>query len=157
MGNAFGEGNTFVVPDIPRIAKINKISMENESIKISLVIPCFNESQGVAKTLDEILDHTSKLNGLEIIFVNDGSTDETGKFLSERSAELHKVRYLENQFNQGYGASLKKGILSAKGEIIVITDADGTYPAEEIPKLLNLLKSCDMVVGARIGKSVRFP
>ena len=84
MGNAFGEGNTFVVPDIPRIAKINKISMENESIKISLVIPCFNESQGVAKTLDEILDHTSKLNGLEIIFVNDGSTDETGKFLSEQ-------------------------------------------------------------------------
>ena len=157
MGNAFGEGNTFVVPDIPRIAKINKISMENESIKISLVIPCFNESQGVAKTLDEILDHTSKLNGLEIIFVNDGSTDETGKFLSKRSAELHKVRYLENQFNQGYGASLKKGILSAKGEIIVITDADGTYPAEEIPELLHLLKNCDMVVGARIGKNVRIP
>ena len=157
MENAYGEGNTFEVPDIPRIAKINKISMENKSIKISLVIPCFNESQGVIKTLDEILDHTSKLNGLEIIFVNDGSTDDTGKFLSERSVELHKVRYLENQFNQGYGASLKKGILSAKGEIIVITDADGTYPAEEIPKLLNLLQSCDMVVGARIGKNVRIP
>ena len=74
-----------------------------------------------------------------------------------KSAELHKVRYLENQFNQGYGASLKKGILSAKGEIIVITDADGTYPAEEIPKLLHLLKNCDMVVGARIGKNVGFP
>ena len=99
----------FRVPDIPQIAKINKISMENESIKISLVIPCFNESQGVAKTLDEILVHTSKLNGLEIIFVNDGSTDDTGKFLSnEKTAEISKAQYLENQFNQGYGASLKR-------------------------------------------------
>ena len=157
MGNAFGEGNTFEVPDIPQIAKINEIPMENESIKISLVIPCFNESQGVIKTLDEILDHTSKLNGLEIIFVNDGSTDDTGKFISKKTAELPKVQCLENQFNQGYGASLKKGILSAKGEIIVITDADGTYPAKEIPKLLDLLKNCDMAVGARIGNKVQIP
>ena len=64
---------------------------------------------------------------------------------------------LQNNTNKGYGASLKKGILAAKGDFVVITDADGTYPSEEIPNLLDLLKTCDMSVGARIGTDVNIP
>jgi glycosyltransferase involved in cell wall biosynthesis len=157
MASVFGKGNTFEAPGILQTTEVKEIPKMKDSIKVSLVIPCFNESRGVVKTLEEILAHTSKLGGLEIIFVNDGSTDDTGEILSEQITQLPQVRYLQNHINLGYGASLKKGICSAKGEIIVITDADGTYPAEEIPELLHLLKNCDMVVGARIGKNVRIP
>ena len=64
------------------------------------------------------------------------------------------LRHIENR---GYGAALKSGIRAAKHEVIVITDADGTYPSDQIPELLSKLDHADMVVGARIGKNVRIP
>jgi glycosyltransferase involved in cell wall biosynthesis len=57
----------------------------------------------------------------------------------------------------GYGAALKTGIRHAKNEIIVITDADGSYPIDNIPLLLENMENADMVVGARIGKKVHIP
>ena len=129
----------------------------NEEIKVSVIIPCFNESKGVIKTFNDICDHTNNIKNLEMIFVNDGSTDDTAKVLSGICAKNTNTRFIENQRNLGYGASLKKGILSAQGEVIVITDADGTYPANEICNILKLLETCDMAIGARIGKNVQIP
>jgi glycosyltransferase involved in cell wall biosynthesis len=64
---------------------------------------------------------------------------------------------VSHELNKGYGAALKSGIRKSKYDIIAITDADGTYPIDEIPKLYEQMKDCDMVVGARTGKKVKIP
>ena len=126
-------------------------------IQTSLVIPCFNEALGVKKTLDEIFDVFNNQRDFEVIIIDDGSTDETLAQLHKIALERPRLKILQNNTNKGYGASLKKGILAAKGDFVVITDADGTYPSEEIPNLLDLLETCDMSVGARIGPDVNIP
>ena len=123
----------------------------------SLIIPCFNEALAVKKTLDEIFDVFGDKTDFEIIAVDDGSSDETLAILQEIASQTPVLRLFQNKANKGYGASLKRGISEAQSEIIVITDADGTYPASSIPELLNELKNCDMAVGARIGSKVEVP
>ena len=123
----------------------------------SLIIPCFNEALAVKKTLDEIFDVFGDKTDFEIIAVDDGSSDETLAILQEIASQTPVLKLFQNKANKGYGASLKRGISEAQSEIIVITDADGTYPASSIPQLLNELKNCDMAVGARIGSKVEVP
>jgi len=86
--------------------------------------------------------------------VDDGSTDGLAAALVGRQAYI-----LTHPENKGYGASLKTGIRSAKGDIIVITDADGTYPSTVIPELVRALEDegYDMAVGARTGRDVNIP
>ncbi|MDG0964313.1 MAG: glycosyltransferase family 2 protein [Opitutales bacterium] len=126
-------------------------------IQTSVVIPCFNEAMGVKETLSEIFNVIGDKKDFEIIAVDDGSSDETLTTLQKIASKTPELRVLENKTNKGYGASLKKGILAAKGNFIVITDADGTYPATSIPQLLKRAKECHMAVGSRTGKNVNIP
>jgi glycosyltransferase involved in cell wall biosynthesis len=73
------------------------------------------------------------------------------------AAEAAGARVLRHAVNRGYGSALKTGILAARHEVIVMTDADGTYPSDQIPTLLDELDQADMAVGARIGSHVRIP
>ncbi len=121
---------------------------------ISVVIPCYNEEKAIGATIDEIVKVLKK-NKLdknsEIIVVNDGSTDNSIKILADKN-----VIVIDNPCNMGYGYSLKKGISSAKNEIIVITDADSTYPFESVVEMLKEKNNgFDLVVGARGGKYYR--
>jgi glycosyltransferase involved in cell wall biosynthesis len=121
----------------------------------SIVLPVYNEEHGFALTLDHLQKCLQYEDcHYEIIAVNDGSTDNSSQILHQYS---HEIKVLEHHRNRGYGAALKTGIRHAKYPIIVITDADGTYPNEQIPHLVSLLKDCDMVVGARIGANVQYP
>lgn len=120
----------------------------------SLVLPVYNEELAIAATLvhlKESLRFTSC--EYEIVTINDGSTDGTSKILRYRS----DIRSIEHRRNRGYGAALKTGIRHARYPLIVITDADGTYPNERIPELVAIARQADMVVGARIGASVQYP
>jgi glycosyltransferase involved in cell wall biosynthesis len=123
------------------------------SMATSVVIPAFNEENGVGAVVQRIAAVLQEA-GIEheIIVVDDGSTDNTARVAEESQATV-----LRHSSNRGYGASLKTGIHFAKYDIICITDADGTYPAERIPDLLADLKTADMVVGARTGNSVAIP
>lgn len=94
--------------------------------------------------LSEIGDESS-----EVIVVDDGSSDNTCKIAQESGAVT-----VRHPHNIGYGRSLKDGITAAKNDIIVITDADGTYPLDRIPDLLKEYRiGFNMVVGARTGKN----
>lgn len=120
---------------------------------VSIVIPAYNEEQGVGEVVRELRDlmQQQEIAG-EIIVVDDGSTDNTSL-----AADQAGARVLRSRSNRGYGASLKAGIAAARFERIVITDADGTYPSRYIPELLEMLEHADMVVGARTGKNVSIP
>ena len=130
----------------------------------SIVIPCYNEALAVSKTAKEIYltlknweENEDVQLCFELIFVNDGSTDETTEKLSILEEDHENLKVIDSKINCGYGASLKKGILASKYDSIIITDADGTYPNERIPELIKGLENNDMVIGARIGKNVQIP
>lgn len=120
---------------------------------ISIVIPAYNEENGIVDSVSWVQDVMEKSKyDYEIIVVDDGSTDRTSERVQSTGA-----RVVRQDVNQGYGASLKTGICSAKGDWIVITDADSTYPADRIPDLLRHANDNDMVVGARIGSAAKIP
>lgn len=140
--------------------------MENKTkeFKFSIVVPCYNEANAVAQTVDQISQTLKEWNNekdtilsFEMIFINDGSKDETSTELSKLTEKYKSLKLIDSKVNCGYGASLKKGILASKYDSIVITDADGTYPNERIPELVKGLEKNDMVIGARIGKNVQIP
>ncbi len=120
---------------------------------VSVVIPAFNEEAAVT---DEIRTVREALTAAgvehEIVVVDDGSSDATAQRAADAGATV--LRHVENR---GYGASLKGGISAAKYDIICITDADGTYPPDQIAELLRLLDTADMAVGARTGQHVKIP
>jgi len=122
---------------------------------VSIVVPAYNERDGCLPVLRTMIA-TMEDSGLEyeIIVVDDGSTDGT----SERLAELSgAITLLRHGHNLGYGAALKTGIRHASHDLIAITDADGTYPNERLPELVGKMGENAMVVGARIGESVKIP
>lgn len=111
---------------------------------VSVVIPAYNEEGAIALILDRIL---ALAEVDEIIVVDDGSTDQTIPVV-EGYAEKG-VKLVKHPYNIGNGAAVKTGIRSATGDIIVLMDADGQHPPEEIPKMLPFLDEYEMVVGAR--------
>lgn len=114
-------------------------------MNVSIVIPTYNEE----KTIGEVMDRIKKTmdvvnNNYEIIVVDDCSTDNTAEI-----AKCRGVKVIEHLENKGVGKARKTGIENAKGDIIVMTDGDGTYPVQDIPKLLEFFPKYDMVIGAR--------
>lgn len=114
---------------------------------ITLILPAFNEKEAIVDTLREIRSVLEKasIEPYEILVVDDGSSDGTGEMAVKEGARV--IRHPENV---GYGRSLKDGIEAARYDTVVISDADGSYPADSIPDLLREYeKGFDMVVGAR--------
>ena len=125
---------------------------------ISVVVPVFNEVESVGKAAESI---RGALKGAgikyEIILVDDCSTDGTRELLEKTNAEDVTVIY--HRRNRGYGAALKTGIKRSGYDNVFIIDCDGTYPADRLPEMAEMLlgNECDMIVGARVGNSVMIP
>ena len=119
---------------------------------LSLVIPAYNESLRIPKSLELIRRHfESKPFRIELIVVDDGSTDRMPCFLRSAAAAWPLIRVLRNEPNQGKGFSVQRGVLEATGEYVMFTDADLSAPIEEADKLLALLETtgADAVIGSR--------
>jgi glycosyltransferase involved in cell wall biosynthesis len=115
---------------------------------LSVVIPAYNESGRIAISLEAIWDYVRRKNfAVEVIVVDDGSTDNTVEIASAQAA----TRVLRNGRNRGKGYSVRHGVLEARGELILFTDADLSAPIEEADKLLAAMESslADAVVGSR--------
>ena len=118
----------------------------------SVVLPAFDEEQGLLATLTDL--RAALAGGArphEIVVVDDGSRDGTPRVL----AECRDITVVRHPRNRGYGAALKTGIQTARHPIVVVMDADGTYAPGAIPRLVEGCASADMVVGARIGAHVQ--
>ncbi|HJT23506.1 MAG TPA: glycosyltransferase family 2 protein [bacterium] len=125
--------------------------MRNEAVTV--IIPAYNEEKAVAGVVGEV---RKVLKGArvpyEIVVVDDGSRDATAARAKKAGA-----RVVSMGENRGYGASIKAGMREAKTNLIAITDADGTYPAGELPELLRLVETADMAVGARVKAGAAIP
>lgn len=125
--------------------------------KLSVVIPCYNEKNTVESLLDAV--RKAPIEGeLEIIVVNDGSTDGVKEELD--GPLRNKIDILvHHSFNQGKGAALRTGIQQATGDYVIIQDSDLEYDPQEYPKLLQplLTQKADVVYGSRFkgGESHR--
>lgn len=127
--------------------------MVDETSSLSVIMPAYNERHAIESVVEDLAS-TLEESGLEyeIIVVDDGSEDGTGQIIDGLP-----VRVIRHHRNRGYGASLKTGIRHASYSMIAITDSDGTYPVDSLPKLAGKMDSCDMVVGARTGDRVKVP
>jgi glycosyltransferase involved in cell wall biosynthesis len=113
---------------------------------VSIIVPAYNEEEGISTTLADVrLAMSRQSMEHEIIVVDDGSTDGTVDAVQRQEG----VRLVQHHTNRGYGAAIKTGIRQARYDWIAIIDADGTYPPEAMPGLLEKIDQCDMVVGAR--------
>lgn len=132
---------------------MNEIAAGPPPDGVSVVVPAYDEEDGIAPTVADLERVMGALGRpWELIVVDDGSTDRTAERARAAGADVLRLAK-----NLGYGAALKAGIARAKYDTIVITDADGTYPAESIPALLEHAADFDMVVGARRGADVNIP
>jgi glycosyltransferase involved in cell wall biosynthesis len=137
---------------------IEPVSSEKLTARgVTVVVPVYDEEDGIEGVV-------ARLAGLqlqvptEILVVDDGSSDGTAATL-ERIAPRHAgLRVIRHDQNRGYGAALKTGFTSARHEVVVITDADGTYPENRIGELLARIDAgAEMAVGARTGPEVEVP
>jgi dolichol-phosphate mannosyltransferase len=111
---------------------------------LSIVIPCYNEAVNVPKIQAEFLPvatELAKTRSLEVVFVDDGSTDGTWQALVDTFGnDPHvAVKFEKHQVNRGLGAAIRTGFAAACGEVIVTTDSDGTYSFSKVPELLSSL------------------
>lgn len=117
----------------------------------SIVIPAYNEGQRLGPTLEKVLGYVRAQGwDTEVIVVNDGSSDNTADVVRSFAAKDPRVRLVENAGNRGKGYSVRNGMLAARGDIVVFSDADLSSPIEEMPKLLEALAAgADIAIGSR--------
>jgi dolichyl-phosphate beta-glucosyltransferase len=117
----------------------------------SLIFPAYNESARLAPTLETVLSYVLQQHWqAEIIVVDDGSTDGTADIVREYAGRNPMVRLVENPGNRGKGYSVRNGMLSAHGDILLFSDADLSSPISEAPKLFAAIENgADIAIGSR--------
>lgn len=124
---------------------------------ISVIVPAYNEENRIVKSLIEIDNYLKdKFNTYEIIVIDDGSLDGTKRVVEGLKKDVPNLKIISNTKNTGKGYSVKKGVLSSRGELILFTDADLSTPIEELEKLKKELKNgFDIVIASRASKMSR--
>lgn len=123
---------------------------------VSIVVPCFNEADNIQKVSTELLPVVRGLaarHAVELVFVDDGSTDDTARVFSqlasETTAEGIAARVVAHDRNRGLGAAIRTGFAASRGDVVVTTDSDATYRFEEIPAILDrLTEGVDIVTAS---------
>ncbi|MCP4362696.1 MAG: glycosyltransferase family 2 protein [Chloroflexi bacterium] len=121
---------------------------------LTIVLPMYNEAESIAELLSSLTDSMARTlpkMSYEIIIVDDGSDD--GSLAQVRSLAYPNMIIVQHPYNIGNGAAVKSGIRRAKGEFILMMDADGQHKPADIPRLLEHIGRYDMVVGARTRAS----
>jgi len=116
----------------------------------SIVMPAFNEEKNIKALLKELLQFRKTYKEkFELIIIDDGSTDSTGKIIDSFSKKYNFIRSIHFRANRGKGYAIPVGIKKARYNKIILMDGDGQHSVSDIPKLLGMLKKNDFVIGQR--------
>jgi glycosyltransferase involved in cell wall biosynthesis len=122
-------------------------------LAISVFFPCYNEQQNVARTVENAIAVLEKLDAdFEIIIIDDGSKDGTGRIADEIAGRESRVKVVHHPRNLGYGAALQSGFKTASKELVFYTDGDGQFDISEMPPLLTLMEHYDIVSCYRLNR-----
>jgi glycosyltransferase involved in cell wall biosynthesis len=125
----------------------------------SIIVPAYNERARIGGTLERILEHLHEQKwNAEVVVVNDGSRDDTTDVVGQFAAEHPQIRLIQNPGNQGKGYAVRNGMLNARGQVLLFTDADLSSPISEAAKLFAALeKGADVAIGSRwLDPSLQF-
>ena len=128
--------------------------MSSDAAELSIVIPAYNEEPRLGRALSRIREYFASkpagMAGIEIVVVDDGSTDGTARVAQDWTRQIPSLRLLSNGENRGKGYSVRQGMLGARGRIALFTDADLSAPIEESEKLLAAIHAGnDAAIGSR--------
>ncbi|HTL34246.1 MAG TPA: dolichyl-phosphate beta-glucosyltransferase [Kofleriaceae bacterium] len=127
-------------------------------VDLSIVVPAYNEEQRLTPTLEKLhaFLQTQPLR-YEIVVVDDGSKDKTCELVESLMPRIAGLRLVRQMPNRGKGAAVRRGMLDARGQIRVMCDADGSMPAEELPKLLAPIVECkaSIAIGSRYAPGAK--
>jgi dolichyl-phosphate beta-glucosyltransferase len=128
--------------------------MKSPAPELSIVIPAYNEEQRLGRALSRIreyfADRSAGMGGIEIVVVDDGSTDATVRVAQDYAREMPCLRLVSNDKNRGKGYTVRHGMLEARGRIALFTDADLSAPIEESEKLFSAIGAGnDVAIGSR--------
>jgi len=127
----------------------NHWTMPGARMKISVVIPVYNEEDNVVPLAEEFGPVAAAFPGLEVIFVDDGSADATAARIAEAARRWPYVRGLGARRNAGQSAATLAGLRAAAGDVLVTLDGDGQNNPADIPRLVEKLSEADVVCGYR--------
>ncbi len=114
---------------------------------ISFIVPALNEETVVKAVIEQILDRVrGQFRDYEVILVNDGSTDATGRIMDELAAAHEKIRVIHHVRNLGFGNSYQRGLKEAKFDYVILLCGDGGLPAASLPPIFEKIGSADIVV-----------
>ncbi len=123
-------------------------------MRLSVVVPCFNEEGNIARVVGQAAEVGQSLaSELEIVVVDDGSTDDTSQVLRELRARIPELTIVTHLRNRGYGAAVRSGLDRASMELVFLTDGDGQFDLRELPAAARLLSDHDVVAGYRVDRS----
>jgi len=129
---------------------------DHQPLDVTIVLPCFNEQDHVLREIERITEAMDRSGySYELLAIDDASTDQTLQVLQEALARFPKLRLMPFHRNGGSGTARRIGTQQARGEVVVWTDADMTYPNDRIPEFVELLEkepTIDQVVGARTSE-----
>ena len=127
--------------------------MSQPLTSLSVFFPAHNEAGNIERVVRSTLEVCSSLTDrLEVIVVDDGSTDDTPTVVKGLAESDPRVRLVRHEVNRGYGSAVKTGLKSARGDFIFYTDGDGQFDMAEIVHLIPLIESADLVAGYRIKR-----
>ena len=119
-------------------------------MRLSVVVPCFNEEGNIARVVTQAAEVGRRLaSELEIIVVDDGSTDDTEGVLTMLREIAPELTIVSHPQNRGYGVAVRSGLDRATMDYIFLTDGDGQFDLEELPAAIQLLREHDVVAGYR--------
>ena len=117
---------------------------------LTVILPCYNEAERLPGTLQTLLAHLPVIPGeVEVLVVDDGSTDATVTVAEAVAALDERVRVLSYRPNRGKGFAVRTGMLAAQGELVVFTDADGSYQPSDLDRVVRALDQAPVAIGTR--------
>ena len=127
--------------------------MENHSLLISVLVSVYNEEKTILDVLKKLSDIKKFGHSIEVIVINDGSSDNSEKIINENKHLIDKL--ISNETNRGKGYSVKKGLESSNGKYIIFQDADLEYDPNDFLKFFKLIEKFnpDLIIGSRLNYS----